>query len=519
MISKLFDTGDFPARWHCGDWSQAHGWTHIISDVAIFGAYMAIPIALVYFISKRDDVPFPKILWLFAAFILSCGIGHLIEASIFWQPWYRLSGAVKAVTATVSWLTVIALLPVIPKALSIPGIARLNEELKREVEERKRTEEELKKLTVALKKSETAAVQALEDAKNAEQIANERANELRISEAQSRAVIESAPSAMIMVNEKGEITLVNSQMEQLFGFSREELLGQGVERLVPERFRGKHGGMRESYGKDPKAREMGAGRDLYGLKKDGSEVPIEIGLNPLSTSSGQAVLASIIDNTERKRNEAELEESVKAQQILLNEIHHRVKNNLQIVASLLNLQSRSLESEEATDALGEAAERVRAMATVHETLYQGGNMARLSFDDYLQELGNKLHRLHSDPRKSTINIDYRTEPVELLINQAIPSALAINEMIVNCFKYAFPDGRSGTIAVELKTTGDRLTVAVSDDGVGLPSGFDSTQSPTLGMELIHSLARQLKAEIQVSSENGTRFALMFEIKRDPAPAL
>ena len=136
----LFDTQGFMARWNCGQWTTLHGWVHILSDLAIFGAYAAIPVALAVFISKRKDVPFNRLFWLFAGFILFCGVGHLIEATLFWWPWYRLSGLMKLSTAIISWITVLALLPVIPKALAFPGLARMTGELQQEVGERKRAE-------------------------------------------------------------------------------------------------------------------------------------------------------------------------------------------------------------------------------------------------------------------------------------------------------------------------------------------------------------------------------------------
>jgi signal transduction histidine kinase/ActR/RegA family two-component response regulator len=118
---------------------------HILSDTAVFGAYTAIPIVLAFFVIRKRDVPFPRIFWLFAAFIFACGFGHLIEAIIFWQPVYRFAGVWKLATATVSWATVIALIPVIPKALNFPGLAKLNDELRGEVEERRRVEEALRR--------------------------------------------------------------------------------------------------------------------------------------------------------------------------------------------------------------------------------------------------------------------------------------------------------------------------------------------------------------------------------------
>lgn len=129
FFSKLFDTSDYPARWYCGTWTLETGWLHVVSDAAIFGAYFSIPLAIVFFMRRRRDFPYWGLLGLFAAFILACGIGHLIEACIFWWPAYRLSGLVKAITAIISWTTVFFGLRVIPKLLSLPGMARLNEEL------------------------------------------------------------------------------------------------------------------------------------------------------------------------------------------------------------------------------------------------------------------------------------------------------------------------------------------------------------------------------------------------------
>lgn len=130
FFSKLFDTSDYPARWFCGTWSSDVGWLHIVSDVAIFLAYMAIPIVLLYFLLRRPDVPFPHIIWLFAAFILACGITHAVEAGIFWWPAYRLSGLLKALTAVISWITVGAIIYLTPRVLDLPGIVKLSDEIK-----------------------------------------------------------------------------------------------------------------------------------------------------------------------------------------------------------------------------------------------------------------------------------------------------------------------------------------------------------------------------------------------------
>jgi len=145
FFSNLFQTEGFPPRWECGTgWTSTLGWLHIVSDLAIFGAYFAIPVVLAYFLVRRKDIPFPPILWLFVAFIALCGFGHAVEGSMFWVPWYRLSGLVKGATAIVSWVTVIALIRIVPQALTLPGLAKLNEALNREVAERERVETKLR---------------------------------------------------------------------------------------------------------------------------------------------------------------------------------------------------------------------------------------------------------------------------------------------------------------------------------------------------------------------------------------
>ena len=140
FVNKLFDSSDFPPRWHCGSWTPALGWLHILSDLGIWSAFLAIPCVLGYFVLRRRDVPFPTIFWLFVIFILACGTTHLMEAIIFWWPAYRLAGLIKLLTAVVSWATVLALVPIVPRALAM----RSPRELEQEIAERTRAEEGLR---------------------------------------------------------------------------------------------------------------------------------------------------------------------------------------------------------------------------------------------------------------------------------------------------------------------------------------------------------------------------------------
>ena len=164
FITRLFDTQGFPPRWSCGAaWQQepSLGWLHILSDLAIFGAYTAIPIVIAYFVLRRRDLPFPKVFWLFVIFIFACGTTHLIGAIIFWKPIYRFDGLVKLITAVASWSTVAALIVATPEALRLPGLAKLNDELTHEVEERKQSEAALRQSEQRLQDNEDRLRQAL----------------------------------------------------------------------------------------------------------------------------------------------------------------------------------------------------------------------------------------------------------------------------------------------------------------------------------------------------------------------
>ncbi|MCG8601932.1 MAG: ATP-binding protein [Verrucomicrobiales bacterium] len=146
FFTKLLDTSDFPARWNCGNWETGHGWLHIISDSLIFGAYTAIPLSLLVVAWKRHrEILFEKLVWLFALFILACGVGHLIEATIFWNPWYRLSGVSKAFTALVSWATAIAIMFKLPEALQIPSMASMNNQLRESLDSEHQAVKELER--------------------------------------------------------------------------------------------------------------------------------------------------------------------------------------------------------------------------------------------------------------------------------------------------------------------------------------------------------------------------------------
>jgi PAS domain S-box-containing protein len=332
------------------------------------------------------------------------------------------------------------------------------------------------------------------------------------SEARFQRVVEAAPSAMVMIGGSGRIEMVNAQAERLFGYPRTEMLGQPIEMLVPERYRAEHPARRGAYLDEPQARAMGAGRDLNGLRKDGSEFPAEIALNPIDTDDGLMVLSVIVDISDRKLKERRIEAALKEKEILLGEVHHRVKNNLQIIHSLLYLQASKIKDDSLSMLLKESQNRIKSMALIHQTLYESNDFARVDFGLFMDTLAPTLVASYAaDPGRITLDID--TGEVSVPISAAIPCGLIVNELISNALKHAFPGGRSGRISVNLRHQHDRsIELSVGDDGVGLPASFEGGQSKTLGHQLVWLLADQLGAEISFTRADPTEFRLRFTVE-------
>jgi two-component sensor histidine kinase len=202
---------------------------------------------------------------------------------------------------------------------------------------------------------------------------------------------------------------------------------------------------------------------------------------------------------------------------LLKEIHHRVKNNLQVISSLLRLQSNKVANSAAESILQDMQNRVRSMALIHEHPYRSEHLAEVDLAAYLRQLCQQLFRALA-PAPGTIQLRLETVPIRLGIDQAIPCGLLVNEMFSNALKHAFPHGRTGEVQVQLQFTADdsSLRLRVADNGVGLPASLDPKQLQSLGLQLISDLTRQLGGRLEIGPGPGTSFAVVFKIE---APAL
>lgn len=217
------------------------------------------------------------------------------------------------------------------------------------------------------------------------------------------------------------------------------------------------------------------------------------------------------DVTDRRENEEKLKSALKEKEVLLGEVHHRVKNNLAIINSLLQLEIFNTDNDQLKNILSESQMRIHSMALIHETLYSLGDFANISFGKYIQKLTTSL--LETFPEKSNnIDINLHTEDVTLNINQAIPCALLINELITNSFKHAFPNFETGTITIELQEKQNTVHLKISDNGIGFDANKALKNSNTLGLTLIKKLIDQIDGKVDINTQNGTSFHIAFSKK-------
>lgn len=207
--------------------------------------------------------------------------------------------------------------------------------------------------------------------------------------------------------------------------------------------------------------------------------------------------------------------SLKEKEVLLKEIHHRVKNNLQIISSLLSLQSKSIKDSHSLEKFEETRNRVRSMAMVHEKLYESKETSKINFAEYIKDFIEEVNRSYNlTEGRVSLNLEInigKSQQNHLEIDTAVPCALIINELISNCFKHAFPGKRKGNIYLNLeKSGGHEYLIQVTDDGIGMPDDINLKESSSLGLQLVAMLAEQIGGDITILSKKGTTFIVKFQ---------
>jgi two-component sensor histidine kinase len=214
--------------------------------------------------------------------------------------------------------------------------------------------------------------------------------------------------------------------------------------------------------------------------------------------------------TQLIRSGEQIKTSLREKEVLLQEVHHRVKNNLQVISSLINMQLRKLQDESSRSALEECQNRVLAIALIHEKLYQSKNYASVPFSDYARTLADNIFNA-TGVSDSNVKLKVEFENVSLAVDKAIPCGLILNELITNALKHAFPNMRRGTVRVQLQTAGSELVLVVADDGIGLRSDYDPATSTSLGMLLVRTLVDQLDGQLTISRDSGMNFRVSFPV--------
>ena len=305
-----------------------------------------------------------------------------------------------------------------------------------------------------------------------------------------------------VVDIQGNFIEVNEAYSQMIGYDRDKLLTMGVrdvdEGQPPEQ-------VTQSI---QQVAEKGYGRfEVRHRHKDGRIIDIEISANYMETE--EKFFVFLRDTTARKQTEDELRKSEERNRTLVKESHHRVKNNLQVISSLLNLQAQNIADETLLAVLQDSSNRVQSMSLIHERLYQSEDLTQIDLADYIRTLSEELVRSYH-VATDALSFEFQFEEVMLGIDAAVSCGLIVNELVTNAFQHAFAAGQKGTIGIGLQTNQeDQITLTVWDDGRGIPPEMDFFQTESLGLKLVMTLVKQLNGKIDINRKDGTKFEVVF----------
>ena len=328
---------------------------------------------------------------------------------------------------------------------------------------------------------------------------------LQNSETKYSSLVERSNDGIILF-EAGAIKFANAAIEEMTGFSRDDIEGTGLTDFVTPEYVDL---VRQRYIDRLVGKDVPSIYEIAIKKKDNSTLPVELNSTIMDFEGKPMALVFIRDLTERKQAQGQLRKSLKEKEILLREIHHRVKNNMQIISSLLRLQAQSIKDENAQEQFEVSQNRIRSMALIHDSLYRSQDLARVDFSDYLRKLTLHLKSIFG-PKAERIEIKLDLDEIFFEINTAIPCGLIINELVSNCMKHAFPDDTHGEISIRMKKDKTGLhTLFIRDSGIGFPEDFDFQAINTLGMNIVTDLVMQLGGRISLERGRGTEFKISF----------
>lgn len=349
-----------------------------------------------------------------------------------------------------------------------------------------------------------------DEAERAERALREAKREIERSEAFLRGIFEETPDGIFLVDPDCRLTRANAQAERMFGYLPGALEGVLLDALLVDAADGPDSLCARMRAAPVRGSMAGTGH-LRGMRRDGQAFPADAMANPLPERA--LLIVTVRDVSDGWAQEQALRHALDDKNTLLKELYHRVKNNLQLIISLFNLQARTLDDARAERVLLEAANRVRAMALVHERLYQSRTLGAVALDEYFGDLCEQLASAASAQQRGIV-LALEVAPVDVGLDIAVPLGLLLNELVSNSLKHAFPDSRPGTVRVTLTVmpvTDQTLRLTVSDDGIGLPPPAARTSGATLGLRLVGALCEQLHAQLTLENRNGACAMLVFGV--------
>jgi PAS domain S-box-containing protein len=587
-ILEPFGPSGFMPHGHCYLWQTDLIVLHVVSDALIALSYLSIPLTLGYFVRRRRDLPFAKVFWAFAAFIVTCGMTHVMEIWTLWTPLYWLSGWVKALTALASIATALMLFALIPRALALPSPAQLRDALDalKRVEDRLRAATDgmiegflilesvrsndgaivdfrvveanpaiLERLQLTRPQAIGASLSTLTSiappgferfvqVAQSRQRADEELSVLGAGEARPRwlqrqvvpladgvaitsrditdrkraeddlsrlaFIVECTHDAIIGQSPTGIIETWNAGAERLHGYTAAEALGRSVSLVVPPERADEDRQLLETIQRGERVHVL----DTIRVRKDGTLCEVSLTASPIRNRAGELIGISTIarDISEKKRSER-----LANAEVLLKEVHHRVKNNLQMVSSLLKLHAEKVTDPLAKAAFTDSQERVRSIALLHERLHQSKAPGDVDVGDYAQSLIPMLLRSYAGGAASA---RVEAHGIVLPVDAAVPFGLILNELVANAVKHAFSgiDVAAPHIEVLLEKDAHDFVLTVRDNGKGFPADFDLARTTRMGMHIVKTLARQLGGALELSSPAGAECRLRFPnpSERDPS---
>jgi PAS domain S-box-containing protein len=467
----------------------------VVGDILTTGTFFALALGLLTLARRRTELRGDWRVPAAACALLLTGASHLVEIWSMWQGAYSQIGWLTSVTLVGSITAAYLAWGLVATLVKLPSRRSLQEE----IEKRRVSEEEVSKSRALFQETVTRHASEISEAK------------LKVSRLAS--IVDNSQDAIIGIESSGEVWEWNPSAERLFGFTEAEALGHSIGSLLSTNGSDVVDRISQSMASPYECAQF----EVQCTRKNGTEVPVWLFISPVTELSDGKPGLSIIarDMSEKKQAQERLTQSLADKELLLKEVHHRVKNNLQIICSLLRLQSGYVPEGPARAMFRSSEDRVKCMALVHEKLYRSESLSRISFDGYVSELTKQLVRSHiSDPRK--VKLEMNLDAMDLSIDKAVPSGLILNELIANSIEYGLGADGALSLSLTLRKKANTAELTVSDKGSGIPKEVDVENPTTLGLRVVATLCKQLNAKLTVVNEGGAVFRFEFPFEKPGA---